>query len=176
MNKNSFEFFSTFRNNPAYQDLDRPILIADDLRTPENMGAVLRLAGNIGARETIFISDDANGFRNLKINRTASGGEKKTEWRIIPKKGAVIREIVPSGYQIIALETSIDAINLMKTNLPEKCAFIVGNEVSGISENIMQEVDQTVFIPIPGPVSSLNVTHALSIVLFEWLRQRKIEY
>lgn len=176
MNKNSFKFFSTFRKNPAYQDLERPIIIADDLRTPENMGAVLRLAGNIGAKETIFISDDANGFRNFKINRTASGGEKKTAWKIIPKQGIVIKEIVPPGYQLIALETSNDAINLMETNLPERCAFILGNEVSGISEKIMHEVDQTVFIPIPGPVSSLNVTHALSIVLFEWLRQRKIEY
>ena len=173
MNNNSFEFFSSFRHDPAYKNLDKPIVIADDLRTPENMGAVLRLAGNIGARETLFLSDTAQDFKNYKINRTASGGEKKTAWRILPKQSLDIRAVMPDGYRIIAIETAEKATDLMETNLPEKCAFVIGSEVSGISAHIMQQVDQTVFIPVPGPVSSLNVTHALSIALFEWLRQNR---
>lgn len=176
MNKNSFEFFERFRNNAAYRDIDKPIIIADDLRTPENMGAVLRLAGNIGASETLFISDKAHEFKNYKINRTASGGEKKTDWRIIAKEDAILKDLLPQGYQIVALETDSNASNLMETRLPDKCAFLIGNEVSGISEDLMHQAKQAVFIPVPGPVSSLNVTHALSVALFEWLRQRNIAF
>jgi tRNA G18 (ribose-2'-O)-methylase SpoU len=176
MNKNSFKFFESFRNNSAYQDIAKPIIIAWDLRMPENMGLVLRLAGNIGALETIFVSDMADKFRNYKINRTSSGADKKTPWRVVPSDNIDLHSLVPEGYSIYAIETSSDAISITSSKLPEKCAFMIGNETYGIPDKILKQSDKTVFIPIHGPISSLNVSHALSITLFEWLRQRKIEF
>lgn len=139
------------------------------MRSPENMGAVLRLAGNIGAMKSLFISEKPQDFKTYKIKRTASGGSEKTNWHIIPPEDLISH--IPTGYQIIALETSEQAQSIFQFTFPEKVAFLIGNEVSGIRDEIIKQAKHTLYIPIPGPISSLNVTHALSIGLFAWLNQ-----
>ena len=76
---------------------------------------------------------------------------------------------------LIAIETCSEAKNIYKTTLPIDAAFIVGNEKYGISEELLSRTHQQVFIPMPGPVKSLNVSHALSIALFEWYRQNYVK-
>ena len=171
MEKNSFEFFRALRSNPRYQNIAKPIIVADSLRTPENMGSVLRLAGNIGAEKTIFISEIAHTFKNYKIHRTASGASEKINWSII-KELSQLHDLIPNDYHIIAIETTETAHNIFDFKFPEKVVLLIGNEVSGISEELMALAEKSVYIPIPGQISSLNVTHALSIAAFEWLRQR----
>lgn len=146
-----------------------PIIIADRLRTPENIGLILRLAGNIGAVNTLFISDEAHKFKKYKINKTASGAVTKVNWKII--KPDELRGFLPADYEIIALETCEDASNIFSFKFPKKTAFLVGNEVKGVSEEMLSIAKNKVYIPVPGPVSSLNVSHALSVALFEWLKQ-----
>lgn len=169
MNSGSYQLFEVLKNQGNYKNYHAPIIIADHIRTPENMGSILRLAGNIGVANTLFISDVAHTFKNYKINKTASGAAEKVDWQIINKED--LMNHIPGGYQLIALETTTEAKNIYQFSFPKKVAFIVGNEVSGISDEIISMARQTVFIPIPGQISSLNVSHALSITLFEWLRQ-----
>jgi tRNA G18 (ribose-2'-O)-methylase SpoU len=134
------------------------------------MGSVLRLAGNIGAEKTIFISDVAQDFRLRRIKKTASTATENTSWEILDKDQ--LQAFIPADYQIVAIETSEHAQNIFDFQFPEKTAFVVGNERYGIRPEILKQAAHHVYIPIPGPVSSLNVTHALSIALFEWLRQQ----
>ena len=169
--QNSYQLFhDQLKLHSIYEKLSRPIIISDNIRSPENMGAILRLAGNIGALQTLFISDEVSTFKRYKVNRTASGGSEKTDWKII-KTNEIITSI-PADYTLIALETTTDAQNIYQFPFPEKTAFLTGNEVTGIRDDIIQFAAHKVYIPIPGPISSLNVTHALSIALFEWLRQQ----
>lgn len=168
---NSFEFFRKLNTAKIYQNISRPIIIADDIRTPENMGSIIRLGANIGAQKIIFVSEKASEFKNFKINKTASGAVEKTDWKIVENFTAA-KELIPNDYSIIAIETAEKSENIFKTKFPEKVAFVVGNEVKGISHEIMQQINKCLYIPIPGPISSLNVTHALSVALFEWYRQQ----
>jgi len=169
---NSHSFFNKLKTNEIYNDFARPVIIADNLRTPENMGSVLRLAGNIGAEKVLFINDNKDNIvRNWKIKKTASGAEKKVNWKIISQNELL--ENIPKGYKIVAIETSENSQNIFETELPGKIAFIVGNEVFGINDDLLKLAEIPVFIPVPGQISSLNVTHALSIALFEWLRRLK---
>ena len=62
--------------------------------------------------------------------------------------------------------------DIYETELPADAAFIVGNESHGIHEEILNQCDMVVYIPIPGPTRSLNVSHAASVALFEWYRQQ----
>jgi 23S rRNA (guanosine2251-2'-O)-methyltransferase len=168
--KRSYQLFDALNTKAFYQDNERPVIIADNLRTPENMGAVLRLAGNIGALKTIFISTDAQHFRKFKIKRTASGAAEKTAWQVIADPGELSR-LIPPGYQLIALETSQTATDIFKFRFPCKTAFLIGNEVTGIRDELFARASQALYIPLPGNISSLNVTHALTVGLFEWYRQ-----
>lgn len=165
----SFELFQKLRTDEFYKKVSRPILIADHLRTPENMGSVLRLAANIGALKTLFISETAHSFKNYKIKKTASGAFDKTDWTICSLND--LDHEIPADYSLIAMETTGKAINIYNFEFPEKIALIIGNEVSGISKELLDKANPHLHIPIPGPISSLNTTHALSIALFEWYRQ-----
>ena len=169
MSNSSIELFSKLNTSGFIERGNRPIIIADNIRTPENMGSILRLAGNIGAEHTYFIADPTQRFKNHKITRTASGASTKVDWKIIQKQD--LQNVIPDTYEIVALETSSDSININTFKFPEKTIFIVGNEVVGISDEVLSMAHHKIHIPIPGPISSLNVTHALSVALFEWLRQ-----
>jgi tRNA G18 (ribose-2'-O)-methylase SpoU len=153
----------------SYYKINKPIIIADQIRTPENMGSILRLAGNIGALKTFFISDVAHTFKNYKISKTASGAADKVDWKIISKEDLL--KHLPSDYSLVALETTTDATSIYDFRFPEKTAFVIGNEVKGISTDILKLSVHKVYVPVPGPISSLNVSHALSVGLFEWFRQ-----
>ncbi len=166
----SFDKFNHLKLAEIYQKISRPIIITDRLRTPENMGSVLRLAGNIGAKKTIFISDTAQQFRLRRIKKTASTANENTKWEILDEDQ--LSTFIPADYQIIAIETSEKAESIFEFKFPEKTAFLVGNERYGIRPEILTQADHVVYIPVPGTVSSLNVTHALSVALFEWLRQQ----
>ncbi len=170
-NHSSFDKFNDLKLAEIYQKISRPIIVTDRLKNPENMGSVLRLAGNIGAEKTVFISDVAHQFRLRRIKKTAaSEANEKTNWEILDENH--LSTFIPSDYQIVAIETSEKAQSIFEFDFPEKTAFLVGNERFGVRPQILKQADHVVYIPNPGPVSSLNVTHALSIALFEWLRQQ----
>ncbi len=170
-NINSYKLFQQLKLSKVYADNPKPVIVADNLRTPENMGAVLRLAANVGAEKVIFLKGDTEEMpRSWKIKKTASGADKKVSWKIIAQDE--LHENIPPDYLLVAIETAESAVNIYQTALPPKVAFIVGHEVFGISERVLNMADKIVYIPIPGVISSLNVTHALGIVAFEWLRQQ----
>ncbi len=150
-------------------NVSKPIIIADNIRTPENVGMILRLAANIDAVATYFIIDENINFKQHKINRTSSGASSKVNWAFISKDK--IKSTIPNDYSIVAIETSSNSKSIFSFNFPDKVVFLVGSEVHGISEDILKLSHYEVFIPVPGKISSLNVTHALSIAIFEWLRQ-----
>ncbi|PLX12307.1 MAG: TrmH family RNA methyltransferase [Marinilabiliales bacterium] len=169
-NLSSYKLFKNLKTSEVYNSLSRPFIIADDIRTPENMGAIIRLAANIGANEVIFISNNTEQFKPFKISKTASGSDKKVKWKTVNDfKTAML--CIPKNYTFVAIETSQKSENIYSVELSEKICFIVGNEVSGIRTEILTHANKVVHIPIPGVISSLNVTHALGIALFEWFRQ-----
>lgn len=146
----------------------KPIIIADNLRTPENIGSLIRLADNIDAEKLIFINCDEN-FRQSKIKRIAKTSIKNVNYFFL--KDNNFKHLIPQDYTLIAIETTSGAENVFKSDLPKKCAFIVGNERQGISDDVLKNSDTSVFVPIIGKTKSMNVTHCLAVVLFEYLRQ-----
>ena len=170
--KSSFELFQNLNTSEIYNNISRPIIIADNLRTPENMGSVLRLAGNIGAQKTLFISDITHQFKTYKIKKTASGAYDKINWKIINYNE--LQNEIPNDYQLIILETTQQAENIFSFKFPEKIALVIGNEMHGVRQELLNQIKQHLYIPIPGPVTSLNTTHALSVALFEWYRQMTV--
>ena len=82
-----------------------------------------------------------------------------------------LHKIVPQGKTIVAIETADNATCIYDTPLPEDVAFIVGSERNGLSDDLLAQCDMVVYIPVPGPTRSLNVSHAAAVALFEWIRQ-----
>ncbi|MFA8450620.1 MAG: TrmH family RNA methyltransferase [Bacteroidales bacterium] len=150
-------------------DLDI-IILADQLRTPENMGAIIRLADNLQASKVLFINDDPSfNIKENKVKKASGSSHHHSNYLFITSKE--IEEHIPADYQKIAIETTSSAKCIYETSFPKKCAFFVGNERYGIRQELLNDIEQAVYIPIPGNTKSLNVSHSLSIALFEWFRQ-----
>ena len=160
---------NVFFNNTEIQELDNlPIIFADSLSTPENIGAVLRLADNIGVKQVFFIDENFN-FRESKIKSLAKSAFKNIKWEVINKNQ--ITEVLPNDYKFVAVETCENSSNIYKTKLESKTAFVIGNEKFGISDFVLELCDNYIYIPMHGGTKSMNVSQSLTVVLFEWLRQ-----
>lgn len=164
----SNDLFATSRPESIYDSVPRPIVIADNLLTPDNMGAMIRLSDNIGASEMVFLGTEPTHSLG-RVRKCAASSRDNIKWYFTEETN--LRKIVPANKRIVAIETATNATNIYETALPVDAAFIVGNESRGIREEILSQCDMVVYIPIPGPTRSLNVSHAASVALFEWLRQ-----
>ena len=166
----SNDLFEKLHPESLFQRVPRPIIIADHLMTPDNLGAMIRLADNIGAIEVCFLGKEEE-HRLAKVRRAAASSRDNIRWYFSEETD--LHKIVPEGKQIVAIETADNATCIYDTELPEDVALIVGSESFGLSEEILKQCDKVVYIPVPGPTRSLNVSHAAAVALFEWQRQMK---
>lgn len=160
--------FEQIKTEELYRHVPRPLLIADHLLTPDNIGAMIRLADNIGASEVCFLGNE-DEHRLGKVRRAAASSRDNIRWYFSEESD--LRKLVPEGKKIVAIETADNATCIYDTPLPEDVAFIVGSERNGLSEELLDQCDMVVYIPVPGPTRSLNVSHAAAVALFEWIRQ-----
>ena len=166
----SNDLFGQLTPETLYRRLPRPIVIADHLLTPDNMGALIRLADNIGATEVCFLGKE-DEHRLGKVRRAAASSRDNIRWYFSEETD--LRKIVPEGKKIVAIETADNATCIYDTPLPEDVAFVVGSESHGLNEDLLAQCDTVVYIPVPGPTRSLNVSHAAAVALFEWQRQMR---
>lgn len=164
----SNELFRDLPVESLYNKVQRPVIVADHLRNAENMGALIRLADNVGASAVYFLGSEGDVNRG-RLQRAAASSFRNISWAFIDDQK--LEHLLPEQHTSVALETANNSTNLFLSSLPENPVFYVGNEVSGIRQSLLQNLDQCVFIPVPGPTRSLNVSHATSVLLFEWLRQ-----
>ena len=140
-----------------------PIIIADGLQTPENMGLVLRVADNAGCQKVIFVGDE-NVVRLNKIKKTAQTSFKLLNWLIC--KAEELEQHIPPDYPWIGIETAEHSTSLYEFTFPKNGVFVLGNEAHGISPSLLQRCQHVVHIPMFGNTVSMNVSHALTAVLF----------
>ena len=164
----SNDLFKLSAPESLFQRIPRPIVIADHLMTPDNLGAMIRLADNIGASEMCFLGKE-DEHRMGRVRRAAASSRDNIKWYFCEETD--LRKIVPEGKTIVAIETADNATCIYDTQLPENVAFIVGSESHGLSNELLAQCDMVVYIPVPGPTRSLNVSHAAAVALFEWQRQ-----
>jgi len=164
----SNDLFERIPTETLYQQVPRPMVLADQLMTPDNLGAMIRLADNIGATEMCFLGKE-DEHRLDKVRRAAASSRDNIRWYFTEETD--LRKIVPAHKSLVAIETADNATCIYDTPLPEDIAFIVGSERHGIREELLRQCDLVVYIPVPGPTRSLNVSHAAAVALFEWQRQ-----
>lgn len=145
------------------------VLVAYQLRTPENMGMILRLAGNVGAEKVVFVRSSDQEIKERKLKKTAQTAAQHINWIFcLPEE---IEKNLPEGYAKIAVETTEKAKNLFDFQFPKGVILFFGNEVKGLPNSIIDQCQESVFIPMPGPTRSMNVAMAASVAVFSVLRQ-----
>lgn len=165
--KTLYERQKRIRSNPNY--LFGPTIVVENLHTPENLGSILRLADAAGTQEVLFLTE-TNVHNLSKIKKMARNCEAVVRWKTEPVTD-FLEESAKNNPNLIAIELTAHSTNLFDVCFPRDCAFVVGNERFGISAALLARCSQAVHVPMYGVNGSMNVAHALAIVLFEWRRQ-----
>jgi TrmH family RNA methyltransferase len=165
METNSIVFF----NDMQYQPLpNSPIVAAWQIINPENIGNLMRLSDNIGASE-VFILGSNFQLRMASIKKTAGLSFANVKLTFISPEDFFAT--LPTEYVLAAIETCTGSTNIYQTRLPGQVAFLLGNERNGLPDEILRRCTLKLHIPMTGKCKSMNVSHALSVALFEWQRQ-----
>ena len=159
--------------------MQKIILIVHNVRSSYNVGAILRSADVFGA-EVIYLTGYSpcpilkDDFRlphiaqraERQIAKTALGAEKTTNWQYRQVVEDLISELRSKGYRIAALEQASGSTNLAQFTSPSRIALLVGREVGGVEEKLLNLVDEILEIPTLGQKNSLNVSTAAAIALY----------
>jgi tRNA (guanosine-2'-O-)-methyltransferase len=134
-----------------------------------NVAAVLRTADGFGVQDFHAI-DTAHSYKHSK--RTSQGAEKwidRYRWRGPAECVAYLHE---EGFEVIAAHLDPVATPIDEVDLTGKVALVFGNELAGLSDELLALADEKVFIPITGFVQSFNISVAAAVCLYEARRQR----
>lgn len=168
MNTNSVDFFKHYQSKSSSEDIDL-ILSVWEIGNPENAGQIIRLAHNLGASKVLFVNNEVN-FRESKIKKTAGFSFDQMPWKFVSENKFF--DLLKDEYKFVVLETCEGSENIFQQTFPNKIVLMAGSESYGIPPKIIKKSDSQVHIPMPGGCKSMNISHALSVASFEWLRQK----
>ncbi|MGD0577141.1 MAG: TrmH family RNA methyltransferase [Candidatus Staskawiczbacteria bacterium] len=137
-------------------------VICDNIRSLENIGSIFRTSDALSVSK-IFLCGISGRPPNHKISKTALGAEKTIPFEYCRQISRLIDKLKESKINIIALEQAKYAIDYIKFKPKFPLALIVGNEVKGVSKNVLKKCDKIIYLPMSGQKESLNVSVAFGV-------------
>ena len=149
------------------------IIVLDNIRSLSNVGAFFRTADafRIGA---LYLCGITACPPHREIHKTALGADETVKWRYFDTTEAACRALKAEGFHIYAIEQVEGSIPLQDFEFEPKTAFILGNEVEGVSEEVLPYCEGAVELPQEGTKHSLNVSVCAGIVMWKAFEQLEI--
>ncbi len=143
------------------------IILLDSIRSMQNVGAIFRNADGAGF-EKLYLTGFTPHPPRSDISKTALWAEQTIDWEYYKNTTSCIESLRKNWYKIYAVELTDDAVDYKElfSDESEKVCLIMGNEVSGVSDEVLALVDKVVIIPMLGKKASLNVSVAAGIVMY----------
>jgi 23S rRNA (guanosine2251-2'-O)-methyltransferase len=145
------------------------ILILDGITDPRNFGAILRTAEAVGVRHIIIPKDRSVGITPVVYKASAGAISHLRVYRVTNLRRA-ISSLKAKGFWIVGLDADAKQ-DYASQQYPKKLGIVLGSEGRGIRPLISNQCDYLVRIPMKGKISSLNVSVAGAVLLYEVLRQ-----
>ncbi len=167
LNRVSVDIFSELAKLPV-------IVVLDNIRSQHNIGSIFRTSDAFRIRELYLCGITATP-PNREINKSALGATESVAWQYFEKTTDAIMQLKSLGFTVIALEQAEGSIELEEYAVaPEgKYALVFGNEVTGVSDEVMDELNACVEIPQFGTKHSFNVSVTAAIVLYHFFTYLK---
>jgi 23S rRNA (guanosine2251-2'-O)-methyltransferase len=144
------------------------VVVLDNVRSMHNIGSIFRTADGF-AVEGICLCGITAQPPHREIEKTALGATQSINWTYYNDSLQAVQKLRGEGYKIIAVEQAEKSIMLndFKPNACEKYALIFGNEVNGVSDEVMKNIDACIEIPQFGTKHSFNIVISAGIVLWD---------
>ena len=153
---------------------DKPVLllILDRLQDPRNLGACLRTADAAGV-DAVVIPRHGSVQMGPTVSKVAAGAAESTPFAVVPNVQRVMAWLKEYGVRVIGTSDQAEQ-TVFECNLYDHVAIMMGREESGLRPQVRDRCDEVVRLPMSGSVSSLNVSVASGICLYEAVRQRTV--
>ncbi len=154
---------------------DKPslLLVLDGVTDPRNLGACMRAADGAGAQAVIAPKDHACALTEMAI-QTSSGAADSLPYIMVTNLGRALDDIQEAGIWCYGAADEAEK-SLYEVELANSVAWVLGAEGSGMRRLTRERCDELVQIPMLGSVSSLNVSVATGVVMYETVRQRMMK-
>ncbi len=143
--------------------------LVENVRSVHNVGAIFRTADGIGAEKIYLTGYTAYPPRN-DLSKVALGAEQSVPWEQYDNPLEISEFIKSQGIQLIGLEQTRSSPSIYEYNWGFPVCVVLGNEVTGVSDELLNACDICLEIPMRGVKQSLNVSVAAGVVGYEILR------
>jgi 23S rRNA (guanosine2251-2'-O)-methyltransferase len=150
-------------------------ILLDNVRSLHNVGSAFRTADAFRI-EKIYLTGITGTPPHREIQKTALGATDSVEWEHSESPVNVIQHLITQDYKIVIIEQTTKSVPLQEF-MPEKnhkFCLVFGNEVDGVSEEVIQLADHAIEIPQSGTKHSLNISVCLGIVVWEFFKKIKV--
>lgn len=151
------------------------VVVLDNVRSMHNVGSVFRTGDGFAIEKVILCGITAQP-PHREIEKTALGATQSVNWAHYDDTLIAIAELKLLGYEIIAIEQAENStmLNTFIPNLNKKYALIFGNEVNGVSDEAMKQIDACIEIPQFGTKHSFNIVISAGIVLWDFFAKLRL--
>jgi len=142
-------------------------VVLNNIRSLYNVGSIFRTSDGAGV-EKIWICGITGHPPNNQITKTALGAEEHVAWEYRENICSVLEELKTKKYQIVLLEQTQESCSYDSVDLDAPVCLVVGNEVEGVSSNILDLCDKAIEIEMSGIKNSLNVSVAFGVIAYHF--------
>lgn len=145
------------------------IVVLDNVRSLHNVGAVFRTS-DAYLVEAVYLCGITSTPPNAEIHKTALGAEFTVDWRYWEHTLDAVAQLKADGYTVYSIEQAEGSIMLpeLVLNKTKKYAVVLGNEVKGVQQEVIDASDACIELPQYGTKHSLNVSVTAGIVIWEF--------
>lgn len=158
-----------------YKEVEKlPVtVVLDNVRSEMNVGSVFRTADAF-LIESIVLCGITPQPPKPEIHKTALGAEESVDWKYYPTTLSAVEQLKSEGYLICSIEQVHDSVRLndFVVNGRQKVAIVFGNEVKGVSQDVVDASDCCIEIPQEGTKHSLNISCCAAIVMWHFFSQK----
>lgn len=151
------------------------VVVLDNVRSMHNIGSVFR-TGDGFAVAGVYLCGITAQPPHREIEKTALGATQSVDWKHFETTLDAVASLRADGYTIIAIEQAAGStmLNTFKPATDAKYALIFGNEVNGVSDEVMVQIDQCIEIPQFGTKHSFNIVISAGIVLWDFFAKLRL--
>ncbi|MCR4774464.1 MAG: RNA methyltransferase [Prevotella sp.] len=148
------------------------IVVLDDIRSLYNVGSVFRSCDAFRV-EAIYLCGITATPPNAEIHKTALGGEDSVDWKYFASADEAVAKLHEDGYYVYSIEQVEGSTKLQTLQLEQgrKYAVVLGNEVKGVHQSVVDASDDCLEIPQFGTKHSLNVSVTAGIIVWEFAKR-----
>lgn len=146
------------------------VVILDDVRSMYNVGSVFR-TGDAFRIESLYLCGISATPPATEIHKTALGAEDSVQWRHYDSALEAVVELKESGYEVLAVEQCENStkLNAFFPERGKKYAVVLGNEVKGVHQEVIDACDGCLEIPQFGTKHSMNVSVTAGIIMYRFV-------